>query len=565
MITTDISRALAILALDHDVVNPDRAVDLINASAGNDNQLLAALIQEADEQALLAAVAKELRIAFCDLYAPDLGLTVNEELLRRAGVDLLKRYSALPLVDSNGAVVVAIANPNDLDLRNHLASQFPQMTLALASKDQIQARLSMAASDSVLVLDDDDEETERQQRAARTATAAAPAPRSPLVGWVDSVLDAAVAQGVSDLHFEMTGDGEMFPRLRIDGHLRQIPAPPRGRELEVFGILMNRAGMDAANYLQPQDGNFSFESAGRPIDVRVAMAPTVNGPKVVMRLLDSANVRRRLSDMGFSEPHLETLRQAAGQTQGMVFVSGPTGSGKTTTLYALLREATAVERNVCTIEDPVEYRLPLVNQVQVRNVGERPLTFVSALRNMLRMDPDVILVGEVRDEETAKVSLDAASTGHLVLSTVHARDAIGVYTRLIEIGAPTYLVAEAVTVSVAQRLVRRLHDCAIEDTPNSDDIALYERFGFAVPEKILRPRGCENCNGTGYRGRVALVEVLTPSVQLRELVAAGATREELLVQARSDGFETLADHARGLIEGGVTAIGEVARMLEAVE
>jgi type II secretory ATPase GspE/PulE/Tfp pilus assembly ATPase PilB-like protein len=228
----------------------------------------------------------------------------------------------------------------------------------------------------------------------------------------------------------------------------------------------------------------------------------------------------------------------------------------------LLREAASVERKVASIEDPVEYRLPLVNQIQVRTNVARPLTFSRALRAMLRMDPDVILVGEIRDDETARTALDASITGHLVFSTVHARDSINVYSRLIEIGAPPYLVAEAITLSVAQRLVRRVHDCAFTAAPNEFERAKYERLGLELPDRLVRARGCDACGGSGYRGRIAVVETLTPSATFKEMVRRQVGRETLVEQAKSDGFSSLADNAARLVDEQITTIDEVYRVVE---
>ncbi len=560
---SDTTMALAALTLFHNVVSPKKAADMLEASDGDDSKLFALILQEVREATLLEVIARELKAPFIDLYAPQSPYKADTAILRRCDLEILKRHSGLPLLTADGSVVVATSTLHDMDLRTYMTDRFGHVTMALASREQIQARLSLAGSDMISAIPDQEEQ--EAAPAPTQAAVAAPAQRSPLVGWFDSVLDACVAQGVSDIHFEQNGDGTMLARLRIDGVLRLLPTALRGRENEVFGIIMNRANMDAANYLVPQDGQFSFVSAARNIDVRVAMAPTVNGPKIVMRLLDSNNVRRRLADMGFSAEHLHTMRSAAQMNQGMVFVSGPTGSGKTTTLYALLREASSVERNVCTIEDPVEYRLPLVNQVQVRSHGDKPVTFASALRNMLRMDPDVILLGEVRDAETAKVALEAAITGHLVMSTVHARDAIGVFTRLTEIGAPAYLVAEAISVSIAQRLIRRLHDCATAGEPSDKEILLFEQLGMDVPDELMRARGCDTCGGSGFRGRVALVEVLTPSSKIREMIVAGSSHDDLIRQARSEGFRSLSDHAATAVVNGATTIDEAAKLLHGAD
>lgn len=561
MNASDIARAVAVLTLEYDIMPPRSALVMIEEASGNGAKLVQLLQKEVDEIALLRAIASELRHPFCDLYSPRLNFRTDENVLRLFDVEVLRRYAALPMVSNEGDIVAMIANPSDMDLRNYITSKAPNASFTLAPRDQILSRLALASSGIAPDLPQQTEE-ETPQPQERTGFVAPLTPRSPLIGWFDNFLDSAVAQGASDIHFEIQADDSLMVRLRVDGILRQSVGPARGREMEVMGMVMTRAQMDAANYFEPQDGQFSFTAANRAIDVRVAMLPQVNGPSIVMRLLDSANVRRRLSDMGFSPVQLDLLRRTATSHEGMVIVSGPTGSGKTTTLYALLREASSVERKVVSIEDPVEYRLPLVNQVQVRTNVARPLTFSRALRAMLRMDPDVILVGEIRDAETASTALDASITGHLVFTTVHARDSLNIYSRLVEIGAPSYLVAEAVSLSVAQRLVRRVHDCATASSPTGRDVATFDQLGLEIPDKVIHARGCDACGGSGYRGRIAVVETLVPSTTFKEMARVQAGREDMLRQAREEGFLSLADNASRLVAENLTTIDEVYRVVK---
>lgn len=561
MIASDLVRALAVLSLEYELLPPDRAVAIIERSAGNNADLVDLLVQEVGDVTLLRTVASELSMHFIDLYSPKIPYRVDERLLRQFDVEVLHRYGALPMLDKEDNIVAAIANPNDLDLRTYLMEKVPDVQFGLSPKEQILSRLALVRAGLIDELTDDEVEAADPELARRTVTLA-PSRRSPLLTWFDLLLESAVAQGASDIHLELQGDGQMLLRLRIDGVLRHMPTSLRGREMEVLGLVMNRAELDAANYFDPQDGQFSFKAQGRVIDVRVAMVPQVTGPMIVMRLLDSNNVRRRLDDMGFSPAQLEVLRNVAQSPQGMVVVSGPTGSGKTTTLYALLHEATTIERKVVSIEDPVEYRLPLVSQIQVRTAAARPLTFARALRSVLRMDPDVILVGEIRDGETAQTALDAAITGHLVFTTVHAKDAVSTYARLTEIGAAPYLSADAISLSVAQRLVRRAHDCAYVAPIADRDAARFAELGTVVPEEVLHTNGCDGCGGSGYRGRIAVVELLEPNQTLREMVRTQASSDALYEQARADGLETLADHAARLVGQQVTTPEEVFRMLE---
>jgi type II secretory ATPase GspE/PulE/Tfp pilus assembly ATPase PilB-like protein len=358
-------------------------------------------------------------------------------------------------------------------------------------------------------------------------------------------------------------DKSMLMRFRVDGILRQQRVPNNIRPIEIIGAIMSRCGMDMANLREPQDGTFTFSAAGRDIDGRVAMLPQEHGPTLVVRLLDSQNMRTRLDDMGFAPEQLVAMRAAATQAQGMLIVCGPTGAGKSTTLYGLVREQDAMSKAVFTVENPVEYRLPYIGQTEIRHgLGDKSLTFARALRSILRLDPDVILVGEIRDQETAEVALQASLTGHLVLTTLHANSSISAFNRLVNMGLPRYLVSEAATLIASQRLVRRLHDCARSGEPTPEELSVVRRLvPDAVVDRISRPVGCPGCNGLGYRGRVAVVEVLSSTSALRELITAGATVTELTEQAAKDGFVTLAMDGVRHLQNGVTSVDELRRVL----
>lgn len=565
LVRNDVARAVLALALDHRLLDAESAVRMLEAAGEDERALVKALLAEARLEEVLKAVSEELGVPYMDLTSPEADLRLDEELFSRFDPETLKRLLLVPMVDrGTGEVWGLAANPLDADVSSYLDRSAPGARIALASRTQVLNQLAMAASGmwEQPALGGQVDVTRR--RLTQQAAAGPVQQRGPVVEWVDSLLQAAAAQGASDVHLSSQADGSILVRIRVDGKLRRVSPPPEGRGSEALGVVLTRARMDPANLFEPQDGQFSISADGRPIDVRVAMMPQVAGPTIVLRLLDSGNVRRRLDDMGFEEGHLRLLREFVTLSQGMTIVSGPTGSGKTTTLYALLREALSLDKHVATIEDPVEYRLPTVTQVQVRSVGTRQFGFAKALRSMMRMDPDVILVGEIRDTETARTALDAAITGHLVLSTVHARDALGVYTRLVEMGAPAYMVAEALTLSVAQRLIRRVHSCSVETAPSPAEKRMLERLGAGHLETIRRPGRCAGCVNTGYRGRVAVVEVLKPTADLKVMVADRVPRAELLEEARRSGFQTLAEHAGRLVAAGVTTVEEAVKVVEDV-
>ena len=550
-----IDQVCAVLALEYGVLDAPTAWGIIELASHDPVAAEAALLNEVSESALLSAIATELGYEYVNLSSSDSGLKSDPETRRQADDLYLRQVSALPMLDRSGQVTIVAANPTNPDLIAYVRKIYGQPRIVLGSRAQIQSRLVLSGSTFADGLPNEPVVTEQ------TAEAAPAVQRNPLVAWVDRVLEAAVAQEASDIHFVFTDSRALLLRFRIDGVLREYPAPMRGREGEIIGIIMNRAGMDAANQREPQDGTFQFNVLGRKVDIRVGMLPQANGTSLVLRILDSNNVRRRLTDMGFSRDQLTMMLQAVHSPQGTIIVCGPTGSGKTTTLYALVREVATIEKNVMTIEDPIEYRLPLVNQTAVTHSADgRAISFETALRAIMRMDPDVILVGEIRDTETARTAMDAAITGHLVLSTVHTRGAVGIYTRLVEMGVPNYMVADAMTLGVSQRLARRLHSCARPRPVDDIERATFAEYSVEIPERLMHPTGCDACQGTGYLSRVAVVEILRPTVDFRRLVLDGAGHDDLMDQARSDGFVPMVQAGLGLVLAGATTVAEVLRV-----
>jgi type II secretory ATPase GspE/PulE/Tfp pilus assembly ATPase PilB-like protein len=435
-----------------------------------------------------------------------------------------------------------MANPLDMDILMYLKSRFPDMGgVALVPKSQVQSRL--------LYITD---EFESRNPSGNVVPE-----------FIEYLLQRAVGEGASDIHMRFMYDGTLMVRLRVDGVLRQIPFPPslKGRESEVAAAMMAKTTtMDSSNTREPQDGTFSFPVAGRSVDARVGMLPQIAGPNITVRILDPLTLRRRLEEMGFDIDLVTSLRRAVASSAGCVLVVGPTGSGKTTTLYALLREVDAVSRNVLTVEDPVEYRLPYVGQTQIRSdIGDRSLTFARALRSILRQDPDVVLVGEIRDTDTAKVAMEAAITGHLVLSTVHASSAPSAYTRLTEMGVPAYLVAEALSIVVSQRLVRQVHECCTVGPPTPDEQAILSRLGIEGVTQVAHPVGCIGCAGNGFRGRIAVAEILAASPEIKGAIQSGLSREKILEIAKKTGWRPMLSDAVRHLKAGRTTVSEINR------
>jgi type II secretory ATPase GspE/PulE/Tfp pilus assembly ATPase PilB-like protein len=563
-LSDDYEIAIAVLAQDHRLISAETAWRLIQGGRDGVLDLIDGIREEVAEDDLLRAVANELGILYYDLYSVNQQFREDKEILDQIDLTVLKRYTALPLRDrKTGGVVVATSLP-ELELQNHLRSIYGRFSFVLTPAYQIQDRLAILGADTAA-----EALATQGPRASTIPRPVTPPPsaigrRNQVVELIDNMLDRAVAVSASDIHLTMTAEGRLEIRFRIDGaRRRQLLAIPPGRDLEILNAMLSRCDtIDAANLREPQDGTFTFTAAGRQVDARLAMIPQLNGPAVVVRLLDSRNLQTRLDDMGFSADELQTMRTAAAQSQGTIIVTGPTGSGKSTTVYGLLREVDHESKNVMTVEDPVEYRLPGIGQTPIRHdLGDRSLTFVRAIRSILRMDPDIVLVGEIRDAETARVTMDFAITGHLVFSTVHAPSAVGVYTRLVEMGIQPYLPAEAISLIVSQRLVRKVHECGHLERPSREELAWFTHIGAPPPEKLIRPVGCSGCSDTGYRGRIALVEVLAPGRELKAALLRGASHAELTDVALAEGFKPIALNGVEKIATHQTTVAEVARVL----
>lgn len=561
----ELETAVALLALEHGLLPAERAARIIKDSReGHGRGIFANLMEAVPEGLLLGAVAKELGIPFADLYSTNLEFRLNESVLAKADMTSLKQFNALPMVDRSNRVVVIVANPNDPNLTEYLKKRYGEghFSLVLSSRLQIQNRLTYYSSDTTFNTATGSISGQGVTRITSTPPKDA-SQNTNTQTWVEATLSRAVSEGASDVHFMFNSDKTLLLRFRVDGLLRQQRVPTVLKPMEIIGSIMNRCeGMDSSNYRVPQDGTFSFNAAGRQIDARVGVLPQSSGPTLVIRLLDSSNMRTRLDDMGFSEQQLSQIRKAMSNSQGTILVCGPTGAGKSTTLYGLLREVDAITKSVYTVENPVEYRLPYIGQTEIRNdLGDRSLTFAKSLRSILRLDPDIILVGEIRDLETAEVAMQAATTGHLVLSTIHSNSALGAYDRLVNIGTPPYLVSEAVTLIIAQRLLRRVHDCARYDAPTKEEISMLRNLQLPIPEKVAHTVGCVGCNGTGYRGRMAVVEVLSPTRELRTLVASRATNDLLQEEAAKTDFQPLLKDGYRQLVSLKTTVEEVARVL----
>jgi type IV pilus assembly protein PilB len=408
------------------------------------------------------------------------------------------------------------------------------------------------------------EETRRrpQTNAGTATTPEVLADDAPVVQVVQRILTQAMRDRASDVHIEPTEKGVRV-RYRIDGALKEVLTLPVSMSVGLVSRIKIMAGMNIVERRRPQDGQLRTEIDGREVDVRVATLATIWGEKCVMRLLDRTRSVMRLADLGMPGPSAETYSNFVRAPFGMVLCAGPTGSGKTTTLYATLTEISDPSRNVMTIEDPVEYVFPSINQIQTNE--QAGLTFATGLRSILRQDPDVILVGEIRDVETARIAVQSALTGHLVLSSLHATDSVSALHRFLDMGIESFLVASSVIGIVGQRLVRRIcPSCRVVYTLNAEERAFYEESGGPEKYEFVRGEGCNFCSGTGYQGRIGVYELLRITPEIKRLVVGWATQDELRRLAERQGMRSLRVEAIELVAHDVTTVSEVIRSIYAL-
>ena len=549
------------------LVPPDKLA-LVRGRTGQ-GSLAQAIVDEGVASA--EGIARSLAVRY-QIPLVDLALTgFEKEATEQIPLHVLERVIAIPYALGDGTLRVAVADPGNLhgldELR--LATRFP-LEVGVASREDILheiKRLSRAseAFGTRAVLEEVDADLGIEEDEADDLEVDDGISDAPLVRLVNSVIFQAAEDGASDIHFEPQEDA-LVVRFRVDGVLQEVQRIPKRMTPGVTTRLKVLAKLDIAERRKPQDGRISLNAAaaGRMLDVRVATLPTVEGEKVVMRLLDKSRRAPTLEELGLSDAMRAQLSGIIAKPTGALLVTGPTGSGKSTTLYASLTTINRPEINIITVEDPVEYRLNGVNQVQINQ--RAGLTFASALRSILRSDPDVVMVGEIRDGETAKISIEAALTGHFVLSTLHTNDAPSTITRLNEMGVEPFLTGAAVSGVMAQRLARKLcaHCCEMYQP------SVEELLGSRVsPEVALasdgmafyRKRGCPRCNQTGYKGRVGIYQLLTMTEEIAQLAVARAPREELERAAIAGGMKTLWDDGLAKVAAGLTSVEELARIL----
>jgi type IV pilus assembly protein PilB len=507
-------------------------------------------------------LAKNMGLSFIDLSS----YQINPSAAKIITEDIARRYFALPINFENEKLVLAMADPSNVfavdDLR--IITGYDIKPVVVTESERLAAINQFCQMDTTV---QEAAETAAESAASAEKTSAIDAveaheiaEEAPIVKLVNLIISQAVRDRASDIHIEPQ-EKELRIRYRIDGVLHEVMTSPKQIQAGVISRLKIMADMNIAERRVPQDGRFGIIVGGSVIDLRVASLPTVYGEKIVLRILEKSSVMLSLDQLGFRTNVLDKFKSSFTKPYGAILVTGPTGSGKSTTLYATLNVLNSSEKNIITVEDPVEYRLAGINQIQTNPVAG--LTFASGLRSILRCDPDIVMIGEIRDRETALIAIESALTGHLVLSTLHTNDASGALTRLIEMGIEPFLIASSVDCILAQRLARVLcPKCKEAYKPSAEAL---KKIGFPIEPgeelTLYKPKGCNKCNKTGYKGRIGIYEVLLVSETIERMTVEGKSAAEIKKQAISEGMKTLRDDGFEKVKEGKTSVEDVMRVI----
>ena len=491
---------------------------------------------------------------------------IAPEIVELVPDQFLQSHDVLPLAVENSILTVAMTDPLNIFVIDEL-QRITGMAVnpVIATAKEIKTALSRAqdiASTARKVFDeyadsDDDEDQEELEQDQHLGDA-------PGVRLANIILEQAVREHASDIHLEPQED-EMDVRFRVDGILRKVMTVPKRLRSGVQSRIKVMANLDITERRRPQDGRMQLKVGDAEVDLRVSTLPTIHGEKIVARVLNKAHGLLSIDELGFSDQTTEQLLRILKLNQGMILVTGPTGSGKTTTLYGFLSHLNSVEKNIITIEDPVEYQLEGINQVQIN--PKVNLTFATGLRSILRQDPDVIMVGEIRDKETAEIAVRSALTGHLVLSTLHTNHTVATIARLMDMGIEPYLISSTVSAVISQRLVRKVCPDCRQAVPLTDPVVIrfIKSLNMAVPEQVYQGTGCPLCNDTGYHGRAAVEEVLLMNKKLRQAVDHHAGEDELKQIAVEAGMVTLQENAVNKLIAGITSVEEIIRTVYSID
>jgi type IV pilus assembly protein PilB len=541
---------------------PIEKLDMISGERDKDDQ---AILQLLDQGVVTQSQLASARAAQAGLpYVELLEYPVDRVAVALVPAAMCRRHEVLPIGIAGDYLMVAMVDPGDVfALDDVRAASRMQARAVVAERSDLRAAIDryLRADSEISDLTTAMEEESGSKEVALSDTSEAHEDDAPIVRFVNLLISQGIQDKASDIHIE-PGEHDLGVRYRIDGVLHEMQAAPKAIQNGVISRLKIMSDIDIAERRKPQDGRMSVSHGGRKIDLRVATLPTVYGEKVVMRILDNNSSSMDLSNLNLLEHNFKVFETSYKKPYGMILVTGPTGSGKSTTLYTTLHAVARPEINVITVEDPVEYRMKGINQVQVN--PKAGLTFASALRSILRSDPDVVLLGEIRDHETAQIAIEASLTGHLVLSTLHTNDAPSAITRLTEMDIEPFLVGSALDCVVAQRLARRLCDRC--KTPYSHDPRALDalRIGYDSSQPVptlFQPVGCSQCSNTGYHGRIALHEVMAVTEEIERLAVSRASSAEIGRVAREQGMLTLRQDGWAKAQLGHTSVEEILRVV----
>jgi type IV pilus assembly protein PilB len=564
-------RKLGELLIESGLLTIDKLNDALEAQKNTGKRLGEALIgmKIISEEEMAFALAMQLKIPFIDL----IDYSIKDDVIDCIPKEVCNKFVCIPLSIKNHILDVAMADPLDLHIMKDL--QFItgyNIQPAISTRSQIMDKLQQHYHPEKSIKDIADEFIEdsglmefspEEEKKVDEEEDLESLKGSPFIKMVDLIIRNAIKSGSSDVHIEAQ-ENHVRVRNRIDGVLKDSIKLPKWTQPIIISRIKVLAGLNIAEKRLPQDGRIKVKAKNLAVDLRVSTLPTYYGEKAVIRILNKETTLLSLDQFGLSQKNLTILRNFIHRPQGLILITGPTGSGKSSSLYACVQEIKSEEVNIITVEDPVEFELPGVNQVQINEkVG---LSFPFVLRSILRQDPNVIMIGEIRDEETGEIAVQASMTGHLVLSTLHTNDAPAAITRLIDIGIPPYLIASSVVGIVAQRLVRTIcPDCREEYMPSQDSLARLNLDQNGLPFKFYRGAGCPNCNNTGFKGRTAIEEIMIIGPKIRELIESSAPVDTLRDAAMAMGMTTLGMSGMRKIKKGVTTIDEVLKAVHEKE
>lgn len=550
------------ILVSNEIINEEQLYKALELQKGSGQKLGSVLITQGwiTEEQLFRVLEEQFQIPYIDIN----NVYIDAKVPKLISESLARKHMAIPIRLDKNRLTVAMADPLDMIAKDDIRIiTGMELEIVISAQQDISRAINRYYDAS-----------ERAERAVEEYTTQSGTPEdeleqedadvinSPMVRLVNTIISQAVRSRASDIHIEPF-EKHVRIRYRVDGELREVMTPAKATHSAIVTRIKIMGKLNISEKRLPQDGRVETIIEGLPIDMRISVLPTVYGEKIVIRLLDRSSLVVSKDELGFSEHNLELLNKIMKVPEGIILVTGPTGSGKTTTLYSLLKELNKETKNIITIEDPVEYRLEGINQVQV-NV-KAGLTFANGLRSILRQDPDIVMVGEIRDVETAEIAVRAAITGHIVLSTIHTNDTASTISRLEDMGIENYLVSSSAVGIIAQRLVKKIClKCKTSYLATNEELNMLGLPGNTKLD-LVKGTGCNSCNHTGYSGRTAIHEVLVIDREIRSLITAGKTTDEIKQRAMLKGMTTLNETCRELVKSGITTIDEMLRMTFSVD